>query len=221
MTSQLTISVVCAVKGSSTAVEGSGIRIMSDSLMAFQPEIDEPSNITPSVNVSSSVAEAIRAVCCHLPRGSVKRKSTNFTSFSFIIARTALASIVAPSFSLLVDPAPRAFFSYGGVAALASTNSYRVLDSRDKDLAVADSAGVSRGPDRFHGLLDHLVLDDQLDLHLGQEVHDVLGAAIELGMALLAAEALGLEHSDALEADLVERVLHFIELKGLDDRFDL
>ncbi len=35
--------------------------------------------------------------------------------------------------------------------------------------------------------------DDDLDLHLGQEVDDVFGAAIKLGVALLAAEALGLE----------------------------
>src|SRR5471032_2979307 len=193
---------------------------MSDSLMAFQPEIDEPSNITPSVNVSSSVAEAMRAVCCHLPRGSVKRKSTNFTSFSFIIARTALASIPIVLLSLVTLP-PRAFFSYGGVAALASTNSYRVLDTRHKDFAVADAAGVSRGANGLDGLFDHLVLDDQLDLHLGQEIHDIFGAAVKLGMAFLAAEALGLEHGDALEADLIERVLHFIQLEGLDDRFDL
>src|SRR5476651_1223061 len=116
---------------------------------------------------------------------------------------------------------PRAFFSYGGVAALASTNSYRVLDTRHKDLAVADSAGVSRGADGLDGLFDHLVLDDQLDLHLGQEIHDIFGAAVKLGMAFLAAKAFGLEHGDALEADLVERVLHFIQLEGLDDRFDL
>jgi hypothetical protein len=48
MTSQNRISVVWAANGSSTAVAGSGIRIMSDSLIAFQPAIEEPSNITPS-----------------------------------------------------------------------------------------------------------------------------------------------------------------------------
>ena len=37
-----------------TAVVGSGIRIMSDSLMPFQPAIDEPSNILPSTKRSSS-----------------------------------------------------------------------------------------------------------------------------------------------------------------------
>ena len=40
-------------------------------------------------------------------------------------------------------------------------------------------------------------------------------------MTLLAAEALGLEHGDALEADLVEGVFDLVEFEGLDDRFDL
>ena len=46
--SQIMISVGLAANGSSTAVEGSGIRIMSDSLIAFQPAIEEPSNMMPS-----------------------------------------------------------------------------------------------------------------------------------------------------------------------------
>src|ERR1700730_18470967 len=116
---------------------------------------------------------------------------------------------------------PKAEFSYGGVAALASANSDGVVDARHEDLAVADAAGVRRAADRLDRLLDHLVLDDQLDLHLGQEVDDVLGAAIELGVALLAPEALGLKDGDPLQSDLIEGVLHLIELEGLDDRFDL
>ena len=35
-------------RGRVTAVDGSGISVMSDSLIAFQPAIDEPSNIMPS-----------------------------------------------------------------------------------------------------------------------------------------------------------------------------
>ena len=46
-----------------TAVVVSGIRIMSDSLIAFQPAIDEPSNMSPSSNISSStVVEVLRRV---------------------------------------------------------------------------------------------------------------------------------------------------------------
>src|SRR3546814_695005 len=75
--------------------------------------------------------------------------------------------------------------------------------------------------DGLHRALDQVVLQDDLDLHLGQEIDDVLGAAVERGVAFLAAEALGLGHRDALDADLVQGFLHLVQLERLDDRFDL
>ena len=83
--------VVSAKNGSIVAVTGSGIRHMSDSLIAFQPAIDEPSNIVPSAKMSSSIMLMSKVTCCHLPRGSVKRKSTYLTSLSLIDFRTSLA----------------------------------------------------------------------------------------------------------------------------------
>ncbi len=77
--------------GSMQAVAGSGISSMSDSLIAFQPAIDEPSNIVPSAKMSSSTSDTSKVTCCHLPRGSVKRKSTYLTSFSLISLRTSVA----------------------------------------------------------------------------------------------------------------------------------
>ena len=65
------------------------------------------------------------------------------------------------------------------------------------------------------------VVADDLDLHLGEEVDDVFGAAIKLGMALLAAESLRLDHGDALQADLVQRFFHLIQFERLDDGLDL
>ena len=59
-----------------------------------------------------------------------------------------------------------------------------------------------------------------LDLDLGQEIDDVLGAAIELGVALLAAEALDFGHGEAGDADLRQRFAHLVELERLDDGFD-
>ena len=61
-----------------TAVAQSGFSIMSDSLIAFQPAMEEPSNMMPSVRKSSLMVAICWARCCHLPRGSVKRKSTYF-----------------------------------------------------------------------------------------------------------------------------------------------
>src|SRR3546814_18906455 len=79
MTSQEITSVGSSKNGSTNAVEASGSRIMSDSLMPFQPAIDEPSNILPSVNNSSSIVCEGTVTCCSLPRVSQKRKSTDRT----------------------------------------------------------------------------------------------------------------------------------------------
>src|SRR5262245_9032734 len=86
------ISDVWAANGSRTAVVQSGTSIMSDSLIAFQPAIDEPSNITPSFRKSSLIVRTWCARCCHLPRGSVNRKSTYLTSCSLIISMTLSVS---------------------------------------------------------------------------------------------------------------------------------
>src|SRR5215475_14360735 len=77
------------------AEPGSGIRHMSDSWIAFQPAIEEPSNIWPSAKVSSSIIETSKVTCCHLPRGSVKRKSTYFTSLSLINFITFFGVVMA------------------------------------------------------------------------------------------------------------------------------
>src|SRR5579862_6094465 len=96
--SQTMMSCACDENGSITAVERSGMSVMSDSLIAFQPAIDEPSNMIPSVRRSSSTVRTWCDRCCHLPRGSVKRKSTYLTSFSSMRSRTFLTSDIA------VDP---------------------------------------------------------------------------------------------------------------------
>ena len=99
MMSQNTIMLGLAANGSITALAGSGIRIMSLSLIAFQPAIDEPSR-----NASSSMVETCCAVCCHLPRGSVNRRSTYSTEFSRIISRhfaTPLGSAICTFFAMV------------------------------------------------------------------------------------------------------------------------
>ena len=71
------------------------------------------------------------------------------------------------------------------------------------------------------GGIDHVVGQHDLDLHLGQEVDDIFGAAVKFGVALLAAEALDLGHGQALDAGFLKRFLHLVQLERLDDRFDL
>ena len=49
--------------------------------------------MTPSAKASSSTIDTSNVTCCHLPRGSVNRKSTYFTSWSLIACRTSLGRL--------------------------------------------------------------------------------------------------------------------------------
>ena len=51
----------------------------------------------PSRNVSSSMVETCCAVCCHLPRGSVNRRSTYSTECSVSISSTLPTPFVVPA----------------------------------------------------------------------------------------------------------------------------
>src|SRR6266542_3692036 len=105
-------------------------------------------------------------------------------------------------------------------AGLAGANAHDLLDRSDEDFPVADLSRSRRFDDRFDGALDQIVGDDHLDLDLGQEIYDVLRTAVELGMALLAAETLNLRHREPADADIGERFAHLVELERLDDGFD-
>ena len=56
-------------------------------MIAFQPAIELPSNMKPSVSLSSSITPEAMVRCCHLPLGSVKRRSTQSISSSLIRER--------------------------------------------------------------------------------------------------------------------------------------
>ncbi|MNJ69366.1 hypothetical protein D3C77_657090 [compost metagenome] len=79
--SQVRIRVGSSVNGSSTAVSSTGIRIMSEASMPFQPAMEEPSNILPtSKKSSSSASRAGMVTWCCTPLVSVKRRSIHLTS---------------------------------------------------------------------------------------------------------------------------------------------
>jgi hypothetical protein len=59
-----------------------------------------------------------------------------------------------------------------------------------KIFAVADPPGLGGATDRVDRLFDHVVAEHDLDLHLGEKIDDVFGAAIEFGVTLLAPEPL-------------------------------
>src|ERR1039457_3113953 len=104
---------------------------------------------------------------------------------------------------------------------LAGADADGVLDRGDEDLAVADLAGLGSLDDGIDAAVGVAILDDNLDFHLGQEIDDVLGAAIQLGMTLLPAKALYFRDGEAGDTDLGERLAHLLELERLDDGGDL
>src|SRR3954467_9291545 len=218
--SQITTIVDCAKNGSMWAVSASGISTMSDSLIAFQPAIEEPSNITPSANISSSTSATSMVTCCILPLGSVNRRSTNLTSLSLTCLRMSLAVVISfpclmTSFEMAAETSPL----NGGDTGCACADAHDLLDVGDEDLAVADAAGLCGATDRVDGAFDGVVAQHHLDLHLRQKIDDVLRPPIELGMALLAAETFGLGDRNALQANLLKRLFDLIKLERFDDRF--
>ena len=92
--SQNIFNVVCELKGSIIGLSKSGFKIISDSLIAFHPAIDEPSKKTPLLSISSSTTVESIVKCCSLPFGSVNLRSTNSTCLSLINFRTFLELIL-------------------------------------------------------------------------------------------------------------------------------
>src|SRR6187402_124896 len=95
-----------------------------------------------------------------------------------------------------------------------------LLEVDHEDLAVADLARACRGADRLDRALELFVGHGDFDLELGQEVDNVLGAPIELGVPVLPAEALHLGHRHALHPRLGEGLPNVVQRERLDDRVD-
>src|SRR6185437_9951302 len=232
MMSQNRIMLGLAENGSMTAVSGSGIRIMSDSLIAFQPAIEDPSNMMPSRNTSSSIVETCCAVCCHLPRGSVNRRSTYSTECSLSISSTfstfevavpvgflAMPVIPRPShwchkIRHVACPQPAAAGGKARTMRAFCAGLYSFPPEAESGFLVVGRRAPDRSPsDRVLAPLAKAVVADHLDLHLREEIHDVLRAAIKLGMAFLASETLCFHHGDALQPHLVQGFLHLIQFE--------
>src|SRR5229473_1587722 len=210
---QMSESVGSFMKGSITPVSASGTTSMSLAWMGIQPRIEEPSKPSPSSN-TPSVSSAMGMVkCCHRPRKSMNLRSTITAFLSCARPRTSFAFFMRTSLGWIL--------LQRRLAALAGADADHLVDRRDEDLPVPDAARLGRALDRLQRLGDHLVGEHDLDLHLGQEVDHVFGAPVELGVAFLPPEPLHLGHRQPEDADVGQRLLHLVELEGLDDGFDL
>ena len=103
---------------------------------------------------------------------------------------------------LVIDrlaPNPR---SNGVGPLLAGSNPDGLVDRHHKNLAIADLVCTRSVLNGLHSALDEGIIEYDFDLELGQEVHRVFGAPVNLGMALLATEAFDLGDSHALDPGL-------------------
>src|SRR3990172_3278328 len=189
--SQMSESVGSEQNGSITAVVGSGITSMSLAWIACQPRMDEPSKPKPSSKDDSSSCPIGKEKCCHRPGQSVNLRSTMTTPLRFASSSTCLGFMRIAPFRLVLGLgwiAARAFRPGDAArlhlhrvrAALAGADPDHVFHGEDEDLAIADAPGIGGRDDGLRHLLGHLVRHGHLDLDLGEEVHDVLRAPIEL-----------------------------------------
>jgi hypothetical protein len=80
---KFTTSVLAVRNGSMYAVEASGNSAMSDSLMAWNPRIEDPSKFRPSSKTDWSKDDTGTVKCCMMPGRSQNRTSTISTPSSF------------------------------------------------------------------------------------------------------------------------------------------
>ena len=89
----------------------------------------------------------------------------------------------------------------------------------DDDEPIADLARARGRDDCLHGTVQQTIGNHHLKLHLGQKIHHVFGAAIQLGMAFLTAKAFDFGDGQACDANVRKRIAHFIEFERFDDGF--
>ena len=107
--------------------------------------------------------------------------------------------------------------------AFAGSDSDAVVHRKNKNLAVADLASIARATsfdNRVERRFDEIVVDRNLQLHFSQQVDGELSASIDLGLALLAAEALDVHNREPHDFDFGEGRLDVFQLTGLDNGDD-
>src|SRR5690625_511288 len=95
--------------------------------------------------------------------------------------------------------------SHGGLTTLSGGDADGILDGHDVDLPVAAEAGVRLAPDDLDDLVHEMVLDDGLDLDVGDVVHEVLSDAVGRVLCPATPEPLHVEHAHPRQPlDVVE-----------------
>ena len=183
----------------------------------------------PSVSMSSSTVRTAWVMCCHLPRGSVNRKSTNWTSFFSIISKTPSTSLIALlhrplglSSARLPHSAPtrwRAYMASGPrspvrIRITSSTGTIKILPSPTRPVAAASQiASIARSTMLSSSTISIFTLGRKSTTYSAPRYSSVWPRCRPKPLASV--------YGDPLQPDLVQGVLHLVELERLDDGFDL
>src|SRR5680860_41710 len=89
-------------------------------------------------------------------------------------------------------------------AGFTGANADGLFDMADENLAVADLVGLGGLDDGLDGGVNLVIVQNHINLNFGQEIDNVFSAAIQLGMAFLAAKSLDLNHAEALDAGVLQ-----------------
>jgi hypothetical protein len=91
---------------------------------------------------------------------------------------------------------------HGVIIEFARSDADDTFNGRDENLAVANPAGLGGALDCVERLVDLGIRNCNLDYGLGQELHGILGTAIEFRMAFLPAVTLDIADGHTLDAKL-------------------
>jgi hypothetical protein len=105
-------------------------------------------------------------------------------------------------------------------SALTGADPHGGLDGDRPDLAVTDLAGAGGADHDLDELVGVRVVHQNLYADLGDQVHGVLGAPVDLGVAALTAVAARLRDGQTVHSEGLEGFLDLVELVRLDDRGD-
>src|SRR3954454_13619188 len=103
---KFTTSVLALRKGSRYAVVGCGDSDMSDSWMAWNPRMEEPSKLSPSSKTAWSNDDTGTVKCCMMPGRSQKRTSIISTplSLTYLSSSSLFWNIRPPWLRRVVQP---------------------------------------------------------------------------------------------------------------------
>src|SRR5260370_8969903 len=108
----------------------------------------------------------------------------------------------------------------GSFPFLLITDTDGLIHSGKEYLAVANFPGPGRFQNGLHRALDEVLGQHHFDFYFWKQVYFVFAAAVGFRMALLPPVTAHLGNGHALDADLMQGLLHPFEARRLDDRFN-